>query len=102
MTINTVFASDPTILKGELKAIFEKKVTPVKDKQQTKLVKPTKKMIHKKLQDDIDKLVFKAFYTKDSTKRLMLELDESLLLLERQKKILRCFFTTGIVSLKNE
>ena len=76
-------ANDPTIIKGKLKEVLEKKEEKtVEKKKNTKTGKVIQKGFQKNLQADIDQLNFKAFYTKDSIHRLMLEFDEQIIILE--------------------
>lgn len=82
--IYSLSANDPTELKGKLKDVFDKPKVPLPKKKKTKSGKPVifEEIIQKDLQAEIDQLVFKAFYTKDSIHRLMLEFENQILLLE--------------------
>ena len=78
--MTSVYADDPTKLSGALKlALSEKKEAITVEQKKIELVKEDSKQ-----QEIIEKLVFKAFYTKDSIHRLMLQFEASFLLLEEK------------------
>ena len=81
-----LFANDPTILKGKLKKVLEEKIIPIKDAVPEPQIK--KAEIDKRLQEGIEQLVFKAFYYKDSTKELMVELAGELIILEQEEELM--------------
>lgn len=79
---SSVPAKDPTVIKGKLKEVLEKQAEQVPVKEKTKSPKTIQKILSKNLQEDIDQLSFKAFYTKDSIRRLMIEFEKKIFLLE--------------------
>ncbi|WDE97111.1 hypothetical protein PQO03_03960 [Lentisphaera profundi] len=87
----SVFANDPTMVKGKLKEVLFNS-----HKQITKNFKPEKKPLEKvlkiekpskELQENLKLLNFKAFYSKNSVNRLMVEFEQKIIFLEAQGKI---------------
>ena len=86
----SLFGDDPTVLRGALKKVFmvteEKKPEVIKDtpKETVEVVEN----ISGRLQEDVNKIVYKAFYTKDSIKRLLIEYDKQRFQLETDATVI--------------
>lgn len=87
LCISSLHANDPTQLRGKLKdALSKQKAPPLKSKIKAKRNAPLK-VLERDLQSEVNQLVFKAFYTKNSIKRLMLEFEKKIFLLEANSDI---------------
>ena len=87
----SLLANDPTQLKGALKEILASPVKSVKrSKEKTQTKRPETKEVQEApedFQEAIHQLVFKAFYAKDSIKRLMVSLEDKIIFLEVQNQV---------------
>ena len=81
----SIKANDPTVPKGKLKEALEKRHKSSSQKKKTIQTNNVGNTTAAELQEDINQLVFKAFYTKDSVKRLMLIDDKQNFILETNK-----------------
>ena len=60
--ISSLSAPDPTVIKGKLKEVLSKKAMPLIDQKKTPPDRKEKTETNKNLQEDVDRLIFKAFY----------------------------------------
>ncbi len=79
-------ANDPTIPKGKLKELINSELNSSANKS-IKVTPNSQILDSDKIQEDVNKITFKAFFLNDSVERLLIEFDKVNFLLETGKEV---------------